>query len=233
MAVPRKVAHPGSNRYVSYPAASRIPFGAAVTGSSLTAGAETIKAAELAAPIIGLAGNREFLPKGKYDGFWEAYEQIEIIDDIGYALVMPNGTNTDIEMGDFLEVAILGDGTPGPHGLLEEAGSSAGTVFTVDTVAKALQTVAMGSKSYKIPAGAVTAGDTSITMVAGEIATMGISVGDYIALEDTASTLGVQVNKVASLTSTVIGLAIPAAFALGTDHDLVTRVYQCLVKLVK
>lgn len=234
MVVPRKVDVPGlSLRVVNYPAASTIPFGAALAFSSATADNETVKAAEAETSITGFAGNREYVPKSGYDGFYKQYEAVDIIEGYANALVIPNGTNTNIDLDDFLEVAVLGDGTPGPHGLLEEAGNSAGTVFTTSVVAQAKQSVTMGSKSYKIPASAVTAGDTTITMTAGEIATMGIAVGDYIALEDTAASLGVQVNRVASLTATVIGLEIPAAFALGTDHDLVTRCYPCLVRMVK
>lgn len=234
MTVPKKVAI-GDSHYLpgSHPAASRIGFGTIVAASSATAGATTVKMVEAETMVLGIAGNREYLPKGKYDGFYETYENVPIVYDIGYALVMPNGSDTNIDIGDALEVAVLGDGTPGNHGLLEEAGSSAGTTFTTSTVAKALESVTMGSKSYKIPASAVTAGDTTITMTAGEIATMGIGVGDYICLEDTGASLGAQLNRVAALTSTVITLEIPAAFALGTDHDLVTRCYPCLVRMVK
>jgi hypothetical protein len=234
MAVPKKVFATGSHYLQgAHPAASRIGFGSIVAVSTASEGANSYKMVEAETMVLGIAGNREYLPKGKYDGFWEAYEDVPVVYDMGYALCIPNGAAINIDVGDALEVAVLGDGTPGNHGLLEEAGSAAGTVFTVATVAKALESVTMGSKSYKIPASAVTAGDSTITMTAGEIATMGITVGDYICLEDTAASLGAQLNKVASLTSTVIGLEIPAAFALGTDHDLVTRCYPVLVRMVK
>ncbi|MFA5409012.1 MAG: hypothetical protein WC343_09625 [Bacilli bacterium] len=233
MVVPRKVASTGSNCYVSYPAASRIACGAVVALSSATAGAETVYAAETETSILGIAGNRpEGLPKGKYDGFFETYEQVPIIDDIGYALVRNNSGDYDIDVGDFLEVCVCGDGTPGGHGILEEAGTHAGTVFTIATVAKALQSVTMGSKSYKVPASSVAVGATSATMVAGEIATMGIGVGDYIYIEDDNG--AGMVNRVASLTSTVIGFEIPATNVCETGGtDTITRLYQCLVKLVK
>lgn len=233
MTVPRKVATTGSNCYVSYPAASRIACGAVVTLSSVTAGAETVAAAQAQTSILGIAGNRpEGLPKGKYDGFFDTYEQVPIIDDIGYALVAPNSGATNIDLGDFLEVGIFGDGTPGAHGVLEEAGSTDGTIFTVATVAKALQSVTMGSKSYKTPASSVAIGDTSATMAAGEIATMGIGVGDYILIEDDNG--NAHVNRVASLTSTVIGFVLPATNVCETGGtDTITRLYQCLVKLVK
>jgi hypothetical protein len=233
MVVPTKVAHPtGSVHIVNYPAASRIPIGGAVALSSATAGSETVKAAEAETSILGFAGNREYVPKGKYDGFLEQYEPVDIIDGYANALVIPNGANVNIDIDDFLEIAELGDSTPGNHGLLEEAGSAAGTVFTIATVAKALQSVTMGSKSYKIPASDVAIGATTITMTAGEIATMAIAVGDYILLEDINGAC--QVNRVASLTSTVITLELPSTVALvNSDSDLVTRCYHCLVKVVK
>ena len=233
MVVNRKVAVSGSNCYVSYPAASRIPCGAVVAISSTTAGSETVAAAQAQTSILGIAGNRpEGLTKGKYDGFFEQYEQVPIIDDVGYALVMPNSGDTNIDIGDFLEVAVCGDGTPGAHGVLEEAGGTDGTIFTIATVAKALQSVTMGSKSYKTPASSVAIGDTSATMVAGEITTMGIAVGDYILIEDDNG--NAQTNRVASLTSTVIGFEIPATNVCETGGtDTITRLYQCLVKLVK
>ena len=233
MVVPRKVATTGSNYYVSYPAASRIACGAVVTLSSTTAGSETIAAAEKQTSILGIAGNRpEGLTKGKYDGFFETYEQVPIVDDVGYALVAPNSGATNIDIGDFLEVGIFGDGTPGAHGVLEEAGGTDGTIFTIATVAKALQSVTMGIKSYKTPASSVAIGDTSATMVAGEIATMGIAVGDYIYIEDDNG--AGMVNRVASLTSTVIGFEIPTTNVCETGGtDTITRLYHCLVKLVK
>lgn len=233
MVVNRKTAVSGSQWYVSYPAASRIPVGGVVALSATTAGAETVAAAQAETSILGIADNRpEGLTKGKYDGFFEQYEQVPIVDGVGYALVMPNGSDVNVDIGDFLEVAVLGDGTPGNHGLLEEAGSTTGTTFTVATVAKALQSVAMGSKSYKIPASDVAVGDTTVTMAAGEIATMGIAVGDYICLEDITGNC--QTNRVAGLTSTIITLEIPSTVVLeNSANDLVTRCYPVLVKLVK
>lgn len=233
MVVNRKTAVSGSQWYVSYPAASRIPVGGVVALSSSTAGAETIAAAQAETSIVGIADNRpEGLTKGKYDGFFEQYEQVPIVDGVGYALVTPNGSNVNVDLGDFLEVAVLGDGTPGYHGLLEEAGSTTGTTFTVATVAKALQSVTMGSDSYKIPAADVSIGDTTVTMTSGEIATMGIAVGDYINLEDLNGNC--QTNRVAALSATVITLEVPSTVALvSNDSDLVTRCYPVLVKLVK
>lgn len=234
MAVTRRVERTGVSDYiVSYPAASRIACGAAVVLSSATAGSETVKAGVNENAIIGLAGNRpEGLTKGKYDGFFEQYEQVPIIDNVGYALVSPNGSNTNIDLGDFLDVGAFGSGSTYTHGVLEEQGSTTGTTFAVTCVAKALQSVTMGSSSYKIPASDVAVGDTSITMTSGEPTTMGITVGDYIMLEDLND--DVQINKVASVSATTIGLVIPSTVTLvNSDNDLVTRLYPCLVKLIK
>jgi hypothetical protein len=229
----KRVGATGSNYYVSYPAASRIACGAAVVPSSATAGSETLAAGVNTTSILGLAGNRpEGLTKGKYDGFFEQYEQVPIIDDVGYALVSPNGGNVNIDIGDFLDIGAFGSGSTYTHGVLEEQGSGAGTTFAVTCVAKALQSVTMGSKSYKIPASDVAVGDTSITMTSGEPTTMGIVVGDYIMLEDINDDL--QVNMVASVSATTIGLVIPSTVTLvANDNDLVTRLYPCLVKLIK
>lgn len=232
MAVTKKVAATGSARIVSYPAGAYVPFGAALIFSTATQDGEIVKGAQAETSIVGLAGNREFLPKGGYDGFWAQYEQIDIVDGYGYALVVPNGSDANIDAGDFLEVAVLGDGTPGYHGLLEEAGSTAGTTFTTSVVAKALEGVTMGSKSYKIPASDVAVGDTSITMTSGEPTTMGLTVGDYILMEDIDGNC--MVNKVASVAATSIGLVRPSTVVLeNSASDLVTRVYPCLVKLIK
>lgn len=231
MSVTKRVTTTGSKQIVSYPAGAYIPFGAAVVPTTATEDGEIIKGAQAETSILGLAGVREFLPLGGYDGFWKQYEPVDIIDEYGYALVVPNGSDVNIDAGDFLEVAVLGDGTPGYHGLLEEAGSTAGGTFTTSTVAKALEGVTMGSKSYKIPASDVSIGDETITMTSGELIPY-LSVGDYILLEDLNGAC--QVNKVAGLTSTVISLVMPSTVALANgDSDLVTKVYHCLVKLVK
>jgi hypothetical protein len=232
MAVPKDVRMVGSQIPLSYPAASRLAFGAAVVGSGLTAGSETIKAATSETSILGFADKRKFVRSGGYDGFYEQYEEVAIVDDFARALVTPNGADVNIDMSDFLEVAALGDGSTSPHGILEESGSATGGTFTVATVAKALESVTMGSKSYKVPANDVAISDKTVTMDAGAIAAMGLEVGDHVLLEDLNGAC--QVNKVASLTATVIGLVIPSTVALvHNNSDLVTRLYQCRVKVVK
>lgn len=233
MAVTRDIRTTNSKSVGSWPAASAIVFGAAIAGSTLTQDAETVAPATAQTSILGLADKRKFVPKGGYDGRYEQYDPVPVVGEEGMALVTPNGANVNIDFGDFLEVAALGDGSTSAHGILEEAGSNAGTVFTIATVAKALEAVTMGSGKYKVPASDVAVGATSITMTDGDpITNMGLSAGDFILLEDLDGAC--QVNKVAAVTATVITLAWPSTVALTvSDNDLVTRLFPCKVKLIK
>lgn len=232
MAVSRDIRTANSKSVGSWNAASPIVFGAVVVGSGLTQDAETLAPATAQTCIIGLADKRKYIPKGGYDGRYETYEALDVVGEEGMALVTPNGGNYNIDFGDFLEVAALGDGATSAHGILEEAGSHAGGTFTVATVAKALEAVTMGSGAYAVPATDVAVGDNTVTMSAGAIATMGLTVGDYILLEDLSAEL--QVNKVAALTATVITLAWPSTVSLvNSDNDLVTKLFPCKVQLIK
>jgi len=68
-------------------------------------------------------------------------------------------------------------------------------------------------------------------MTSGEPTTMGVTVGDYICLEDLNG--DVQVNKVASVTSTSIGFVIPSTVALANaSSDLITRLYPVKVEFM-
>ena len=231
MAVARKVAMTGSQNIVSYPAASRIPVGAAVVVSSATAGAETIQAATNGDEyILGIAGNRdEGLPKGKYDMFYEQYEMVPIVQDYAYALVTPNRGNYNIDLGDFLEVAVLAS-TSSRHGVLEEAGTQAGGTGTALSVARAMQSVTMGSTSYAALGATLSVGDTTATVASGAPTTMGLSIGDYILLEDIDSER--QVNRVTSLTATTIGLEIPSTVGAAQTTDYVSKLFWCKVKIL-
>lgn len=231
MAVTPNIRVPGSETLDSYPAAGTIAFGQVLTFSATTVGAETVRAAnDSSANILGLADKRNFVPKGHYDGFYSQYEMVPIVTKRGYALCTANAGDVNIDIGDYLEMAALGGGS-GYHGLLEEAGATAGTTYTDASIAQALESVTMGGDSDQIPATDVAVGDTSITMSAGAIADMGLTVGDYILLEDITDDL--QVNKVASLTSTVIGLVIPSTATLvNGDSDLVHRLYPVKVEFM-
>lgn len=81
------------------------------------------------------------------------------------------------------------------------------------------------------PAAGVAIGDAQITMAAGAIATMGLVEGDYVMLRDADG--DTQLNRVKSLTSTVITLQEPSTVALTVaDNDLVHRVAQIKVKIL-
>jgi hypothetical protein len=231
----------GSEVLDSLPVASGeyIAFGALLVDGSNTVGVNTVKAAKCASvggtpqQPVGVADIRKFVTLGKYDGFWSDTPRVEIVPIVterANVFVTPNGANISIEAQDYLEVAVLGDGSTSNHGVLEEAGAADGTLLTADTVAKALETVTMGSSAYAIPASDVAVGASTITMAAGAIATMGLQVGMYILLEDLNG--AVQMNKVADLSSTVITLVMPSTVALvHNNSDLVTRVFQVRAEL--
>jgi hypothetical protein len=231
MAVPRDIKIKGSQHLGGWPAAAIIPAGAAVVVSSGVEGADTIKAAHNEEGILGFAAKQIMIPRGWYDGFWKIEQDVEVLQDYAMAWVTPNGANDNIVLGDYLEVALLGSGSSVGHGILEEASSHTGTTKSLKSVARALESRAMGSKSYKIPAATVAVGDTSITMTGTDIATMGITVGDLILLEDITGEY--QVNKVASLTATVIGLVMPSTVVLNNSSDLITRLYQVPVAILR
>jgi hypothetical protein len=155
---------------------------------------------------------------------------VEVVADYACALVTPNGQAGGICLGDFMEVAILGDGTPGAHGLLQEEGATAGAVRATDTVAQALESRTMAATSYHTTT-TNSVGDTSLAVDSGDPTTMGLSVGDYIYLEDLNG--AGQVNKVATLTSTAIGLVIPATVVMTSgDSDLLTKLFHVKVRMV-
>jgi hypothetical protein len=168
-----------------------------------------------------------------YDGFYVASNKAGVPDVgrmarkgaiINALVICESSSNVSIVDGDYLEAAAIGDG--GSYiGVLQEAGSTAGEDRTLNSIAQALEDCTMTNSSYKIPASDVAIGDGTITMTSGEIATMGLTEGDYILLVDGNG--AASWNRVKSLTSTVITLEFPAASALvNGDSDLVYRVFQ-------
>jgi len=209
-------------------AASITHFGAAVIRSA----SGTIKPANSASDtnILGLAVDDNVVRDT--EGFYSQYDTVPILTaGRGRAWVTPNGQNVNIEAGDYLEVAALGSSPTGNHGVLEEAGATAGATRTAVSVARALEDVTMGSDSYKTPSSNVSIGDTQITFTSSDLSAMNLSVGDYIVLEDLTG--DVQVNRVADLSSTQITLQLPSTVALvAADSDRVTKLYQCEVMLL-
>lgn len=225
----RKVTTPKTGPLSSIPAAGRIAFGAAIINNG-TDQAVYASAADTD-EILGFAVQPANNVVLRSDGFYQQY------DDVPYAnsgeinaLVIALGA-TNIIKGDFLEVAALGGaGGSGAWGVLAEAGNQAGGTKTITSVAQAAESVTLAA-SMATPASNVAIGDTQITMAAGAIATMGLAEGDYVMLRDADG--DTQLNRVKSLTATVITLQEPSTVALTVaDNDLVHRVAQIKVKIL-
>jgi hypothetical protein len=166
------------------------------------------------------------------DGFYQATNNASVPDIVRVvragakinALVIPNANNISIVDGDYLECAVLGDGSC-YTGVLEEAGATAGETRTTTTKAQALEDCTMSSTAYKIPAGDVAVGATTITFSAANLAYLDLKEGDYIILEDLNG--DAQLNRVKSLTSTVVTLELASTVALTAGNsDLVHKVFQ-------
>ena len=225
----RKVTTPKTGPLSSIPAAGRIAFGAAIINNG-TDQAVYASAADTD-EILGFAVQPANNVVLRSDGFYQQY------DDVPYAnsgeinaLVIALGA-TNIIKGDFLEVAALGGaGGSGAWGVLAEAGNLAGATKTITSVAQAAESVTLAA-SMATPAAGVAIGDAQITMAAGAIATMGLVEGDYVMLRDADG--DTQLNRVKSLTATVITLQEPSTVALTVaDNDLVHRVAQVKVKIL-
>jgi hypothetical protein len=225
----RKVTTPKTGPLSSIPAAGRIAFGAAIinNGTDLAVYASAADTDEILGFAVQPANNVVL----RSDGFYQQY------DDVPYAntgevnaLVIALGA-TNIIKGDFLEVAALGGaGGSGAWGVLAEAGNLAGATRTLTSVAQAMEAATLNT-SNATPTAGVAIGDTTITMAAGAIATMGLVEGDYVILRDLDG--DTQLNRVKSLTATVITLQIPSTVALTVaDSDVVQRVAQIRVRIL-
>lgn len=225
----RKVTTAKTGLLSSTPAAGLIGFGVAImdngTGQGISVvGADTDE-------IIGFSvqpANGVVLPE---DGFYQQF------DDVPYAnsgeinaLVVALGA-TNILKGDFLEVAALGGaGGSGAWGVLAEAGNLAGATKTITSVAQAMEAATLNT-SNATPTAGVAIGDTTIPLAAGAIAAMGLVEGDYVILRDLDG--DTQLNRVESLTATVITLQMPSTVALTVaDSDVVQRVAQIRVRIL-
>lgn len=206
----------------------KIAFGAALIRSA--AGVVTAAEAANEDAVIGFAvqpANNVVLDD---DFFYKQYDQVRVARSGEVNALLITTANTSIVDGDFLEVANLGDGTPGAHGLLEEAGNSAGDIRVVTAVAQAQEDVTMGSASYKQPASNVEVGATSATMSASDLAALNLEEGDLIYLRDVDG--NGQLNRVKSLTSTVITFQLVSTVALAANTDYIHKVFQARVKIL-
>lgn len=225
----RKVTTAKTGLLSSTPAAGLIGFGVAIMDNGTGQGISVVAADT--DEIIGFScqpANGVVLPE---DGFYQQF------DDVPYAnsgeinaLVVALGA-TNILKSDFLEVAALGVGGSGAWGVLAEAGAGpTGATKTLTSVAQALEPATLAA-SNAIPAAGVGIGDTQITMNAGDIAAMGLVEGDYVILRDLDG--DTQLNRVESLTATVITLQMPSTVALTVaDNDVVQRVAQIRVRIL-
>lgn len=235
MSALKDVTMVGTGQIVSRIAAGYIGFGVALKRSA--AGKVQAATADNSDPgvIVGFSAQPQDGVVLDKDGFYQAANNsgnpdiVRVIKD-GYAtlLVCSKGAYSIIE-GDVLEMAILGGAGSGV-GVLEEAGAggNVGETMVSTALAKACEDCATASL-YQHPASNVTAGDPSITFAAGVIASLGAAVGDYIILATAAGSC--QLNRVKSLTATVMTLELAATVATQTS-DYVYKVLQCKCKIL-
>lgn len=131
--------------------------------------------------------------------------------------------NTSIVNGDFLEAAPLGDASC-YIGVLNECGSNAGEVRLTTSLAQALEDCTMTDASYKQPASNIEIGDKTATFSSADLALLDLKEGDYIVLEDVNG--DAQLNRVKSLTSTVITMQLASTVQVVASTDYVRKVFQ-------
>ena len=213
-------------------AAGRIAFGAAVA----YAAAGTVKATLDIVVNENLLGIADWdLVEKDEDGFYSQYDLVPIITAGRCRVwVTPNHTTAeDIVAGDYLEIADLGGTNALPVGVFQEmegeGGSGAGAVRQATSVARALEDCAL--TNIVSLASTVAVGDTTVTLTSGDMTTLDLAAGDYILLEDDDGNC--MINRVKSVTSTVITLQIASTVAMGdTTNDEVHKLAQVEVILV-
>ena len=215
----------------SHAAASQIAFGAVV----ISAAAGTVKSTlNTCDNVIGIAMNNEV--ETTIDGFYAQYDMVPIVTrGAARAWVTSNEVaKEDIVAGDFLEVAILGGAAITlPIGVLQQMGADGGTcsgaVRELRTVARAIDDVTLTDiESVSVN---LAVGGTTVTLSAGDMTKLDLSIGDYILLEDKSAQA--MINRVESLTSTVITLVIPSTVALDSvQGDPVHKLHQVEVELI-
>lgn len=212
-----------------------IGFGVALIRSA----ARTVKATkdDNSSGVIGFSVQPQNGVTLDRDGAYQATNTAGVADVVRIArggakinaLVIAKG-NTSIQDGDFLECAPLGDASC-YVGVLNEAGSSAGETLVTTAVAQALEECTITNASYKTPSASTAVGESTITFSAANLALLALKEGDYIVLEDVNG--AASLNRVKSLTSTVITLQWPATSKLvHTDSDLVYKVFQVKARVL-
>lgn len=214
----------------SHAAASQIAFGAAVVSAAESTVKSTLNTVD---NVFGIAVNNEV--ETTVDGFYAQYDMVPIVTKGPCrAWVTSNeSTKEDIFVGDFLEVAILGGGAITlPIGVLQQMGAESGTctgaVRELRTVAKAMDDATL--YDTEPIANDVAVGDTTVTLTAGNMTNLDLTIGDYILLEDLNGQA--MINRVEDLTATVITLVIPSTVVLtATDTDEIHHLVQVEVEL--
>ena len=164
------------------------------------------------------------------DGFYSQYDIVPLIT-AGRARVWvtPDDHDGGILAGDYLNLKVLGGGSNTlPVGVFAEAGTHAGEVKQLNSLARALEDVTLTSAAnYIIAAADLAVGGTTVTVADSSKFT----VGDYILLEDTAG--NVMINRVKALpSSTTITLQIASTVALTDAEDYIHILAQCEVMLL-
>lgn len=204
---------------------SQIAFGAAV----MRYAAGTVKSTRdlTDANILGIAADD--MVEKTVDGFYSAYDPVPIIT-AGRARIWitPNhSTAEDVVAGDYLEIADIGGTNILPVGAFQamgaEDGSKTADVREVETLARALEDVDL--IDIEPVASDVAVGDTTVTLSSANMTNLDLDDGDYILLEDISGQC--MINRVASVTSTVITLQIASTVAMvATDSDPVHKLAQ-------
>jgi len=227
-----KVAVNVFDRIGSHAAASKIAFGAACAYAAAGTVQATIDIA-VSQNLIGIADD-DAVEKTE-PGFYSQYDAVPLITQ-GRCRVWVTANHTSavtIGAGDYLEVADIGGTNALPIGVLQEmggeGGSGTGAVREAESIARTLEDITL--KKLEIIGADMAVGATTLTMDATKMTALDLSAGDYILLEDI--TANCMMNRVASVTSTVITLQMASTVALDfSDNDVVHKLEQVQAVLI-
>ena len=209
----------------SMAAYSQIAFGAAVMRYADGTVKSTRDLTE--ANILGIAGDDTV--EKTVDGFYSAYDMVPILTGGRMRVwITPNhATAEDVVAGDYLEIADVGGTNILPVGAFQtmdaEGGTKTADVRQVESLARALEDVDL--LDIEPVASDVAVGATEATLTSANLTNLDLSEGDYILLEDISGQC--MINRVASLTSTVITLQLASTVALASgDGDPIHKLAQ-------
>lgn len=208
----------------TFVASGRVPFGAAVE----YAAAGKVKTAILEESVtpfgFALSDEREHT----YDGFYESGEVVPVAITGTVNALVAAIDDYNIQHGDYLEIIdITSDTMASGVGVLAEAGTHAGQSRSTYSIARAMESVTLGSGTYKAPASTPTAGEYTITMTSGDPTLMGVQVGDYVILRDSDGTTA-QINRLTAITDTQFTVVIPISVA-AVDYVHAIRQAEVLI----